>query len=228
MVDKIAPLKEKRLKQRSEPWNTSELLDDIRARDQALETFRKNKTDENYKYFCNLKNRVQYNKISECKNSSTDIWKAVKSFGFTKLKNSAKCIGLLFSTTVEASLVGKLPNITGGYAGNFVYKYYQDKGAKQNSSVGEEDIIKYLLSLNVSKSTGLDGLSARFLKDGAGQISSALAHIINLSLYSGRIPDDMKTARVVPLYKKNSKSEPGNYRPVSILTVVSKILEKNS
>ena len=40
VVDKIAPLKEKRLKQRSEPWITSELLDDIRARDQALETFR--------------------------------------------------------------------------------------------------------------------------------------------------------------------------------------------
>ena len=255
VVDKIAPLKEKRLKQRSEPWITSELLDDIRARDKALETFRKNKTDENYKYFCNLRNRVQYNikkvkrdyfynKISECKNSSTDIWKAVKS----KLKSSAKCIGLLsedkltfdkktvanifntFFTTVAASLVGKLPNITGGYAGNFVYKYYQDKGAKQNSfkfsPVGEEDILKSLLSLNVSKATGLDGLSARFLNDGANQISSAIAHIINLSLYSGRIPDDMKTARVVPLYKKNSKSEPGNYRPVSILTVMSKILEK--
>ena len=57
VVDKIAPLKEKRLKQRSEPWITSELLDDIRARDEALETFWKNKTDENY----NLRNRVQYN-----------------------------------------------------------------------------------------------------------------------------------------------------------------------
>ena len=81
---------------------------------------------------------------------------------------------------MAASLVGKLPNITGGYAGNFVYKYYQDKGAKQNSfkfsPVGEEDILKSLLSLNVSKATGLDGLSARFLKDGANQISSAIAH----------------------------------------------------
>ena len=131
---------------------------------------------------------------------------------------------------MAASLVGKLPNITGGYAGNFVYKYYQDKGAKQNSfkfsPVGEEDILKSLLGLNVSKATGLDGLSAGFSKDGANQISSAIANIINLSLYSGRIPDDMKTARVVPHYKKNSKSEPGNYRPVSILTVMSKILEK--
>ena len=72
----------------------------------SLETFRKNKTGENFKYFCNLRNRVQYNikkvkrdyfynKISECKNLSTDIWKAVKSLGFTELKSSAKCIGLL-------------------------------------------------------------------------------------------------------------------------------------
>ena len=59
------------------------------------------------------------------------------------------------------------------------------------------------------------------------QISTAIAHIINVSLYLGRIPDDMKTARVVPLYKTNSKSEPENYRPVSILTVMSTILEKN-
>ena len=61
VVDKTAPLKEKWLKQRCEPWITFELLDDIRARDQALENFRKNKTDENYKYFCNLRNSVQYN-----------------------------------------------------------------------------------------------------------------------------------------------------------------------
>ena len=87
----------------------------------------------------------------------------------------------LFFTTVAASLVGKLSNITGGYAEHFVYKYYQDKGAKQNSFkfslVGEEDILKALHSLNVSKATGLDGLSSRFLKDGANQISSAIAHI---------------------------------------------------
>ena len=85
---------------------------------------------------------------------------------------------------MAASLVGKVPNITGRYAGNFVYKYYQDKGATQNSfkfsPVREEDILKSLLSLNVSKATGLDGLSARFLKDGAIQMSSAYStgHIL--------------------------------------------------
>ena len=124
----------------------------------------------------------------------------MKSLGFTKLKSSAKCIGLLsedkltfdkkavanisntFFTTVAASLIGKLPDITSGNDGNFVYKYYQDKGAKKRyfkfSPIREEDILKSLHSLNVGKATGLDGLSARFLKDGANKISSAIAHII--------------------------------------------------
>ena len=57
-------------------------------------------------------------------------------------------------------------------------------------------------------------------------ISSPLSHIINLSLPLGCVPDEMKTARVIPLYKKKSKTDPGNYRPVSILTSVSKILER--
>ena len=57
-------------------------------------------------------------------------------------------------------------------------------------------------------------------------IACPLAHIINLSLHSSQIPEDMKNARVVPLYKKQSKTEPGNYRPVSILSVTSKILER--
>ena len=87
---------------------------------------------------------------------------------------------------MAASLVCKLPNISGG-VGNFVYKYYQDKGAKQNyfkfSPFGEKDILKSLHILNVNKATDLDGLSARFLKDGANQITSAIAHLINSSLY---------------------------------------------
>ena len=57
-------------------------------------------------------------------------------------------------------------------------------------------------------------------------ISSPLSHIINLSLRLGCVPDEMKNARVIPLYKKKSKTDPGNYHPVSILTIVSKILER--
>ena len=48
-----------------------------------------------------------------------------------------------------------------------------------------------------------------------------------LSITSGEVPDGMKIARVKPLYKKNSPLDVGNYRPVSILSIVSKILERS-
>jgi len=75
-------------------------------------------------------------------------------------------------------------------------------------------------------STGLDNIPAKFIKDGSDVISNPLAHIVNLSLNTGIVPKDLKSARVVPLHKKNSRSEVGNYRPVSILCIFSKILER--
>ena len=72
----------------------------------------------------------------------------------------------------------------------------------------------------------MDSLPARFLKDGAEVIACPWSHIMNLSLHSSQIPEDMKNARVVPLYKNTSKTEPGKYRTVSILSVTSKILER--
>jgi hypothetical protein len=57
-------------------------------------------------------------------------------------------------------------------------------------------------------------------------IASPLSHIINLSIIQGVVPDDLKLARVVPLFKKNDKTDVGNYRPVSILSVISKVLER--
>ena len=57
-------------------------------------------------------------------------------------------------------------------------------------------------------------------------IAYPLSHIINLSVIQGCVPDGLKSARVIPLFKKNDKTEVGNYRPVSILNVISKILER--
>ena len=57
-------------------------------------------------------------------------------------------------------------------------------------------------------------------------ISPIVTHIVNLSITSGNVPDDFKIAKVTPLYKKNDKLDVGNYRPVSVLSAVSKFLEK--
>ena len=76
--------------------------------------------------------------------------------------------------------------------------------------------LKYINSLNPNKATGLDGLSSRFVMDVAPIIVGPLRHILNLSLIQGKVPDELKNARVVPLFKKSDRLSVGNYRPVSI------------
>ena len=83
-----------------------------------------------------------------------------------------------------------------------------------------------LKQLSVSKSTGTDNISAKFLKDGADVITTPITYIVNLSIRMSTVPKPFKTARVVPLFKKGDRNMEGNYRPVSILPVVSKIVER--
>ena len=80
--------------------------------------------------------------------------------------------------------------------------------------------------LNSCKATGLDGLPAKFIIDSAESIVKPLTYIVNLSIESGVFPDDLKRAKIVPIYKKKAKTEPGNYRPVSVLSIMSKVMER--
>ena len=93
--------------------------------------------------------------------------------------------------------------------------------------VSKNFIYKKLTCLNPSKSTGLDEIPARLIKDGASVLKIPITFIVNLSITSGEVPDGMKIAWEKPLYKKNSPLDVGNYRPVSILSIVSKNLERS-
>ena len=55
--------------------------------------------------------------------------------------------------------------------------------------------------MSANKATGLDDLSARFIKDGARVIAPMITHIVNMSIRQGIIPDDLKRARVIPIHK---------------------------
>ena len=96
--------------------------------------------------------------------------------------------------------------------------YYQSKGSKSNqfhlSPITPDFVFKELCALNPTKSTGLDGIPARFLRDGAIVLKDHLTHIINMSIHYIYVPTDFKFARVKPLYKKNDRSEAGNHRQV--------------
>ena len=89
-----------------------------------------------------------------------------------------------------------------------------------------ETIKKILTCLDASKAPGLNIISSKFLKDGAEVLALPLFILANLSIKQFLFPDQCKIAKLKPLFKKSSKSDLKNYRPISLLPVVSKILEK--
>ena len=80
--------------------------------------------------------------------------------------------------------------------------------------------------LRRKKAHGSDELPPNLLKDVVNEISKPLAFIINKSLSSGLVPDLWKISKVTPLYKSDSKSDFSNYRPISVLPCLSKVLEQ--
>ncbi len=88
------------------------------------------------------------------------------------------------------------------------------------------DVCKCLSKLDTNKAFGPDALSPRLLKEGAAQLAPFLCRLFNLSLITGSYPRLWKQANVIPLHKKNDKASVMNYRPVSLLSLAGKTMEK--
>ena len=74
--------------------------------------------------------------------------------------------------------------------------------------------------------TGIDGLSLKYIKDSLPILNQFITCIINTSIVTGIFPNQWKHATVIPIYKKGDKLNPANYRPISLLPILSKVLEK--
>ena len=91
--------------------------------------------------------------------------------------------------------------------------------------ITKETVLKKVQQLDTTKSPGPDGFHARFLNELAEELSEPLAQIFTKSLEEGSLPTTWKDANVTPIYKKGAKSDPGNYRPISLTSIVCKIME---
>jgi len=94
------------------------------------------------------------------------------------------------------------------------------------SPITEEEIIKIISKFDQNKSPGHDDIGNFIIKRVAHEISKPLTIIFNQSISTGNVPNQLKTAKVIPLYKKDNAEIYSNYRPVSLLPCFSKVLER--
>jgi len=93
-------------------------------------------------------------------------------------------------------------------------------------SFSTKEITSIIKSLKTKNSFGYDEISTKLLKISVTYISSPLTYICNKSISTGIFPEQLKYSIIKPLYKKGDKTDPSNYRLISLLTSFSKVLEK--
>ena len=91
--------------------------------------------------------------------------------------------------------------------------------------ITEYELEKELENVKPNKSSGYDGINTKIIKLSAKEISKPLSHIFNLTFTTGIIPDYLRIALIAPIFKGNDEKKFENYRPISVLTCFSKLLE---
>ncbi|MES9882533.1 MAG: reverse transcriptase family protein [Sedimenticola sp.] len=251
IVNKHAPLRIHRVKNKIQPdWLSSEILDCIKERNKCklngqMEqyTFLRNKVSTMIQ---NSKKDSYKSKIEEGKDDPRSIWKIFKEFGASKNDgNSENILGIKNENNTVCTDKVEVANIFNDYFVNVASKLkepvsYSDSEELKtfiNSSIpsnasftipeiNEEFVYKFLSHLDVSKATGLDFIGPRLLKIASASITPSITYIINTSITSGTFPKTWKQAKVNPIYKSGAKDEANNYRPISILPTLSKLIEK--
>lgn len=103
-----------------------------------------------------------------------------------------------------------------------VYKF---ENKLENFEITIEKVKKQLSGLNTSKAAGPDGLHPLLLSNAADSLALPITLLFRKSLIEGKIPEDWRCAHVCPVFKKGSKMQTNNYRPVSLTCITCKLME---
>ena len=253
IIQRHAPILEKRVSERYSPWITPHLKQMIRTRDK-LKTEAVKKISEilmsAYKQIRNkvnntvktLKREYYTNKIKASEGNLKETWAIIN-----KLVNQRSKTTKINSLSVGNQLIRNPQDIA-----NKMNKFFCTVGEElgkeipdtknlllEGSFIVNPDELSFLFSpilpqqlviamnkFKTSKSFGLDLISSYFLKLGMPIFASSLSQIFNLSMSRGIFPDSWKIARVAPAHKKGPADDQSNYRPISVLPVVARLFEK--
>ena len=186
------------------------------------------------------KKEVVINVIDNSKLNSRVLWKTLKSIFPTKAKqmsriNSLTKDGTSYSTPEVFN--EHFISIADNYIDNTIntepdltslVDFVNRKKAGNSAdfsipTISEREVLEIIKSLPSNVATGLDGISSPLLKLIAPAVAPSLAKVINCSIINSICPAQLKLARVTPIYKQGSKTDLDNYRPISVLPVISKI-----
>ena len=166
-------------------------------------------------------------------NDAKKLWKLIRQlFGNPKCKAKIMQIG---SETSDLGMASEIiyffadisPNLAAGIPDSLLecdYTFNGEHAEFNFTPVDELQIAKLLKQISVNNLTGIDGIPIRLLKMNNDLASELICHIVNLSLSTLVVPAGWKKAVVTPLHKAGVHTDPRNYRPVSILPAVSKII----
>ena len=256
VVDKHIPKKCKRVKSTPTPWLNSDIKKKMSKRDFLHRKALRTNAISDWEIYKQSRNEVtkMVRKAKEihCKQSvaqstgdSKRMWKALKDILPQKTSPSPSSI------TVDDEVCVSNIDIADGF--NKYFTGIVDKLVDNNCNDSENDdvhdnptyhvdnclqsvmnlpsistdfVSSEIDSMSENKATGLDDVSCKVLKLAKPVILNSLVYIMNLSLKTGVFPDLWKEAKVIPLHKGGDDLSTNNFRPITILPVVSKIIEK--
>lgn len=232
VYDKYAPLKTISIKHQPKPWFTPELKSLISQRETALARSRRTKKDCDIKAFKkvrNLVNRVKRDlkiKYAYSILKSEDMWQALRKLDVAGNKPPscsfppAQDLNTHYASVSCLDIAAVDKNI----------QYYESLPPLVDecfhfSDVTFPDLLKAVNSVK-SNAMGVDNISIKMLKTCIVELSPPILHLFNYSLQSCSFPSLWKVAKIKPLPKKIGASALKDFRPISILCILGKILEK--
>ena len=240
VLNRHAPLIKKKShahQKRPCPWLTDELKTLVQQRnhlhrqlkkhptDTALQTAHRTARAAARKLERRLKNEYFQNKIQDSGGDNKKMWSIVNTItGRMKSKQVPQASVTDLSSTFGAT-------VTDNTRSTDLHSVNHHGPSNSNDLMefelcSSESVLKLLQSIDVGKATGHDELPALVLKLCSHQLSPSLCQIFNSSLLQGVVPKSFKKANITPLLKAGDPTNPANYRPISLLPIVSKLLEK--
>lgn len=253
---KLASYRTNRRNSKIKPWMTVDIVSDIKNRDKAYRIWKRSTETNQIKETLRLRYVILRNKINtsirkakrnyyefqfqKYKNNMKKIWQHINEVMGRSSKSTAKITSLDkdVSQTLDgfASFFSDIPkNISHNCSTVLFAPYMKERGQicevlqRQSFSLPflcEQEYNNLICKISDKKSTGMDGISVTDIRNHSEEFKCILINLINLSIHTGVFPEKLKLAVVTPIYKGGVKGIYDNYRPISVLSVIDKIIER--